>query len=100
MRKIETYTCSKQIESLDLMSFMISHKLRGPLCSILAAVPLLNDTTIRVIDKNAYIDLVCQSAFKLELFTRELSCFIDSTRASLMADGSKILKAKRSLLRM
>jgi len=92
MQKAEEYSPSKLIESLELMSFMISHKLRGPLCSIMAAVPILNDTSVRIIDKNLCLDLVCQSAAKIDLFTKELSRFIESTRSNLIADQSKILK--------
>jgi K+-sensing histidine kinase KdpD len=84
----------KQIESLEQMSFMISHKLRSPVCSMMGIMPILNDAAASISEKHSYINLICQSATKIDLFTKELSKFVESIRISLIADQLKLSKMK------
>lgn len=66
----------ENIEWLEEMMFIVSHKIRQPVASILGISNLLDNTNNSPADLKKMIAFMKQSALSLDNFTKELSTFI------------------------
>ncbi len=70
----------EQINMLEKMLFMISHKIRQPVANIIGISNSLNDTKPDANDLKTMSDFMCQSAVKLDMLTRELNDLVSESR--------------------
>lgn len=71
---VETALKEKKME-LDMLTYKISHDLRGPLTSILGLVNLVNMENIALQEMKKYVNLIDKSVCKLDVTIKELIFF-------------------------
>lgn len=68
------------VKGLEEMIFMTSHKVRQPVSNILSFSELLDSATISQVDLLQISQYMKQSAINLDVFTRELTLFIENLK--------------------
>ncbi len=68
------------VKGLEEMIYMTSHKVRQPVSNILSFSELLESTTISQVDLLQISQYMKQSAINLDVFTRELTLFIENLK--------------------
>ncbi|HET6990866.1 MAG TPA: hypothetical protein VFJ43_06055 [Bacteroidia bacterium] len=64
------------IEGLEVMMFMISHRIRQPVANLLGIAALLTNAMNSPEELKTMVDYMKESALSLDLYTRELTIYI------------------------